>query len=438
MTTPADANHPHYEWGASSAKQWRGCPGSVNLVIQKKAEGVIPKDTSTRFSDEGTQAHDWADKCLTGKIKRADIPAEFLEHLGGYLDLAGELAMENGGQVFNEQQVKLFYSKKPEDWDTNPIYFVEDIRNGGMIPPGEWKQATGTLDYAVVSNDRVDILDLKYGAGVFVDASENDQLAIYALSLMKQFEEAFEFTDDTIVRCNIYQPRHRDFDGVASWECTYRELKDYGIDIERDYKASKAASIHDLKPSKDACQFCDARRGCTVRVASLFEDIPDEANPISSKFDPSKLEAEGVTDLVRLRVFEKGKEIAKWFADVNEDSLAMIERGVPITGLKSVDGGKGNRSWGNETDAAKLLRELPAEVKFLPRRLISPAQAEAALKKAGLPFEKQSTKFKNRWKQIIKQAEGKPSLALESDKKPARVSAPEKFDDETITEDDVF
>jgi hypothetical protein len=414
VTTPADPEHEHYEWGASAAKQWRGCHGSVAFTRIKQAEGVIPDDNSTEWSREGTEAHNWADKALKGEIEDNQIPTSFFEHLIGYLELALDLAAENGGEVYNEQQVPYFY---------NP-------------------DKTGTLDYAVVSAERVDILDLKYGVGVYVAAEDNDQLAIYALSLMKQFDEDdYQFTDATVVRMHIYQPRHRDFDGVPEiWETTYRDLLDFAIDIEADYHASKAASPDDLRPSKSACQFCDARRVCGKRVIDLFDGIPDELNPLVG--DPDVAKAAGaITNEVRVRIFEKHKEIAKFFADIVDDTTALIEQGkLAIAELKVVDGGKGNRKWGdNEEEADKLLRKIPAADRYQPKKLISPAQVEKVLKKSGLPLEKQSTRFRNRFIELIQQSDGKPVLALASDPRKARTPTLTVFDDETeVAEDDCF
>ena len=48
-------------------------------------------------------------------------------------------------------------------------------------------QDGGTVDFAAISQERVQILDLKYGKGVIVEAEENKQLAIYAKSLIDQY-----------------------------------------------------------------------------------------------------------------------------------------------------------------------------------------------------------------------------------------------------------
>lgn len=412
---PADPEHSHYEWGASGAKQWRGCPGSIALTHEKKAEGKIPDDNDTEWSREGTEAHDYADKFLKGEIHKDEIPANFWEHLEGYIDLATELAeCEDAENVFTEQQVPYFYNL----------------------------DKTGTLDYAVVSDTEVAILDLKYGAGVYVTASENDQLAIYALSLMQKLRgEGFHFEDDTIVKMHIYQPRHRSFDGVGEvWTTTYRDLLDFSIDIEADYKKSKVASSDDLNPSVDVCRFCDARRCCPTRVLDMFDGIPDEANPLTGEVDLVAAKGE-ITDEVRVRIFEKHKAISKFFTELMDDTLALIEQSkLSVDGLKTIDGGKGNRQWGeNMAEADKLLRKLPASDRYAPKKLISPAQAEKVLKKAGTPVESQSTRFQNRWNQLVFQKDGSPTLVLASDPRPARQSVIDQFDDESeVSAEDCF
>ena len=101
-TTPADENHPHSIYGASGMKRIRNCAGSVNAIKRAKERGDIPQDSSSSFSTEGTQAHDYADQVLTGKMKLEDIPDEFRIHLEGYIALCNKIksnALEKNGRV---------------------------------------------------------------------------------------------------------------------------------------------------------------------------------------------------------------------------------------------------------------------------------------------------------------------------------------------------
>lgn len=423
-TTPASESHPHYPWGASSAKQWRGCPGSVNLSLQLRKDGKLKEDSSTSYSREGTEAHDWADRCLRGEITIEQIPPDFRQHLTGYIELARELANESGSAftTYYEQLVPLFY---------NP-------------------EKHGTVDYAVFGNEAIHILDLKYGAGVPVDADENDQLIIYGISLIRHHAESngIELSDiaHLPVKMFIYQPRHHSFDGLpSSFALTVRDLMDYAMDIEVDYQHSKLARPDELRPSTEACQFCDARRVCTKRVIDLFDGIPDELNPLTGEVDVdamrSAVESGQLSDEIRLAVFQKGKEIAKFFEELNDDTIQRIESGHPVEGLKTVDGGPGNRTWSDPEAAEVLLRKLPIEYRYKPRQVVSPAQAEAGFKKAGIAFDSLSKRFQTRFNRLISRPEGKPRLALASDKKPARVPVIQQFDDEleiVVDESDCF
>tara|TARA_R110000796_G_scaffold251769_1_gene383955 strand:+ start:18454 stop:19707 length:1254 start_codon:yes stop_codon:yes gene_type:complete len=411
----------HYPLGASGAKTWRGCKGSYNYINWEKSFGNIPERTDTPWSLEGTTAHKYAEDYLTGAIKKEDIPEEFWEHLEGYCNFAQSLTTMNGGEciTMNEQQVPYWYEPSKH----------------------------GTLDYGVVAEDASElaILDLKYGAGVYVSATDNDQGAIYAISLIKQLEQdGYVFADDAKVTIYIYQPRHREFTGEPdSWETTYRELMDFAIDIEADYQASLTAAVTDLTPSNDACRFCEARIICNARTAHMFDEVPDEANLLApANHDGPTLPAiTTLNDASRVAIFKHHKEITKWMNDVVADSLTRIEQGDEIEGLKSVDGNQGNRSWGDNAKAVDIfLRAKIPHVKdrYKPRVLVSPAQAEKALKQINKPLKEQSKRFQTRWDELITRKPGSPTLTLADDEKPARiVSSPFEVEAD-LTEADCF
>jgi hypothetical protein len=404
IDTTTHENAPHYAWGASGAKQWRGCKGSVAFVQECKAAGKIPERADTAYSVEGTHAHELADLCLSGKILRSQIPPEFLEHLGGYLDYADELAeqMHGGATVLTEAKVPLYY---------NTAEF-------------------GTVDYAVITDKSIHILDLKYGVGEKVTAEGNDQLAIYAMSLIDNIVRSFSL--DTPVTMAIYQPRHHSFDGTPEvWTVTLGQLFDISTQIRKSYAESKAADATMLTPSYDACRFCDARRICPARIGNMFDGLPEEINPLVGEIDKVRIANVEITDAVRVRVAMRSKEIVKFLEELNDNTLELIESGKHIAGLKTIDGGKGNRKWGsNEEEAEKLLRKIPAADKFAPKKLLSPAQIEKVLKKIGTPLEKQPKRFLTRWESLVQQSDGSPKLVLDTDPRPARITGAGNFEDE--------
>jgi hypothetical protein len=163
----------------------------------------------------------------------------------------------------------------------------------------------------------------------------------------------------------------------------------------------------------------------------MFDGLPDEFNPLKGEIDKVRIANVEITDEVRVRVAMKSREITKFFEELNDHTLELIESGKHVAGLKTIDGGKGNRKWGsNEEEAEKLLRKIPAAEKFAPKKLLSPAQIEKVLKKQGTPLEKQPKRFLTRWEQLVQQSDGSPKLVLDTDPRPARITGADNFEDE--------
>ena len=90
---------------------------------------------------------------------------------------------------------------------------------------------------------------------------------------------------------------------------------------------------------------------------------------------------------------------------------------------KLVSGKKGARKFENETEAEKLLKSARLKVdEMYSKKLMTPAQLEKALKKR--------VKLWNKILPLITQADGKPTLVPEIDKRPA-LTTEASFDDVT-------
>jgi hypothetical protein len=91
--------------------------------------------------------------------------------------------------------------------------------------------------------------------------------------------------------------------------------------------------------------------------------------------------------------------------------------GVPIPGYKLVQGKKGNRAWADKAAAEALLKQMRVpHDQMYDYSVVSPTTAEK-LHKAEVIGPRQWPKVQA----LITQSEGKPSVAPESDKRPALV-----------------
>ena len=441
MTTPKDNNHPHSIYGASGSSTWRNCPGAVRVVQEAKARGDIPEEKSDEYSEKGTAAHDWATKVLTGEITMGEVPDEFREHLEGYVAHCREVEKkaiacfdENGGKapiVLNERTVPLFY--RPQD--------------------------VGTVDHAVICPEFLEITDLKYGVGVKVDAEENDQGQIYAISLIEDLEvmSGHSFSDDTPVNITIYQPRHFSFNGEPeTWEVTVGFLREAAKHIEKDYRFSWACNKKDLgegvdfnntenpalNPSDKACMFCDAKGVCRARAKTGFGGMPAELD-IEADFD---FEGDTKPDLPAFKDYDRetltpgqiahicrnGSTIKKIVDDVIKAETERLTAGGEVRQMKLIKGKLGNRVWRDEKEAEKVVRNIfSAADSYKPRKLLTAPQVLAKVKpmlaelstiaKLRLGLTDEATAARSKTECLIHRPEGQPKLVSADDKAEALI-----------------
>jgi hypothetical protein len=425
----------HARLAPSASKQWSVCTGSI-AYIEANAHR-IPEDTGSSYADEGTQAHEHAANILLGKCTLEDIPEDFRDPVGRYVAYCRSL-VPDGVAPQVEAQVPLFY--QPDE--------------------------TGTVDFAVITDERVSVADLKYGAGVLVESAENTQLAIYAYSLIDLVSDAYDFTDATVIDIRVFQPRHREAHTAESWVLTLAELREFckGIEYaaiqarvgvervrsklpcgERDIAAKEileaAPGLKFVPQHGDdgSCRWCKAKGICEVRLAAATEELavgftsgtdlialmPDldkeekklpVEERVAARFEKMGVPAEALTDDYFVRMFAAKKWIESCLDDVAEMMEARLLAGGHIPGVKLVLGRAGNRDWVNEEAADKFLRNQKLkEAERYEFKLKSPAKMEAALKDKLAS----TTRTKNLFESLITRSEPKKVLALESDKREA-------------------
>ena len=373
---------------------------------------AIKRTESSKAAREGTRAHDFAAAILAGEKTLEDIPEDFRQPVGDYV--ARCLAKVPEGETpMIEVESLLFYDPK----------------------------GTGTSDFAIVTDDLVIVRDLKYGQGILVNAADNTQTAIYALSLMEMFADLYSFHPATRVILDIDQPRHHEAADAKSWEITYADLQTFCRDIH--YSAIQIQERRGLRfaPSEDACQWCDGKyagckayeewssEGCDLPIMG-FEDLvnlmPDltkeeEKKPSGEKFDLmiGKMGLEPVSYEKRVSWYRHMDRIIS-FLKTNEEALELqLLGGAEIEGLGLVMGREGNRDWRNAEEAETFLKGQGLKMEERNTfKVISPSAAEKILKDKLKSVKRTATRFN----ELVTRSSARKVIALADDERPAVVS----------------
>lgn len=243
---------PHSRLGASSAKRWMNCSGSPALISQIKIVDEVDPD----YRAEGTQAHELASHCLDNEI-------DAWEALGNY----PLLKFEDVGCV---QEYLDYVRSRPGRRDV-------EIR---MHRPELHELFYGTIDCALVPVTGqhglvLEIVDFKFGQGVYVSAERNEQLMYYALGYI--MDDPDFFPNDGVVRLTISQPRMTWADTIRSWNTTIGELKRW---LYEELLPAMRRQADELVFSLGSwCQFCPAKLVCPAMSEAyrVFQGQPVEA-----------------------------------------------------------------------------------------------------------------------------------------------------------------
>ena len=367
----------HARCSASSAFRWINCPGSVTLSEQ------CPDPGSSSYADEGTLAHSlgelklrrWLKEISESRYKRelTDIQAseyydgEMQEAIDFYVDtVLEEYAAAGGGAILMVEQ-RLDLSR----W----------------IPEG-----FGTGDAVIISitGHYIQIIDLKYGKGIKVEAPSNPQLRLYGLGSADLFEGLYDF--DT-VKTTIVQPR---LNHTSSEEIL---LKDLLLWADKDVapKAIMAMEGTDYLVAGDWCRFCPAKAVCRERASANLELARYEFRR------PQLLTDEEIGE-----VLWKADELQKWVADVSAYALDQALAGRHFAGWKLVEG-RSIRKYADDLQVADALKAAGFDEAMLyERKLYSITAMEKTVGKKRLS---------EILGDLIIKPQGKPVLVPESDKR---------------------
>lgn len=396
------------------------CPGSLFL---EKGE----PDSSSKHADEGTCAHFLAEQCLSKGGHPAQHLKKRIEIMPDGARWQGELIQGPWFEV-DEAMVGAInsYVRAVQQYAEGGTLFVEQ-----RLPITTWtgeSDAAGTSDAVILTAEgELIVVDLKYGMGELVSPERNKQLMIYALAA----HEEFSLVDDIkSIRLVIHQPR---ISAPQEWPCSVEELLAFGGDVKtaaaiaiETYATEPAVLAPYLKVTEKGCRWCRASTKCPARDAHLTQAIGADFDDLTkgAQIPPVGTGEELAKKLAACDLIEQ------WIKAVRGKVEAELFSGHPVPGYKLVQGKRGARSWIDAAQAEATLKSMRLKVEEMyDMKVISPTSVEKIFGDKG---SAPSVKRWNKLQELITQSEGKPSVAPESDKRPALVINPAAdFEDES-------
>lgn len=325
----------HALLSASSAERWITCTPSARI------EEALP-DRSSAFASDGTAAHAFAEIRLRFLLKQI-TKAEYLA------------AMKATHKLYEEPIAEW----TPADWDAIESYvdyvMAEHSRLGGeafieaRVDYSKYAESGfGTSDALLVSREAgvIKSIDLKFGKGVPVSATNNVQAKLYALGGLIAYDKGEFHT----VEWTIHQPR---LDYVGEDSTSVKELIEWAETVVAPAAEKAWAGEGELVPSAKGCRFCKAAATCRARAA---ENVLIARRDFMPTPDP-RLEDRLMTMEEVARILP---DIDAWMAWANALKAYALEQArdhaAVIPGYKVVRG-RANRSWTPGKDVAEGLRK---------------------------------------------------------------------------------
>ena len=359
----------HAILSASSSHRWLHCLPSARLELEFE-------NTSGEAAKAGTAAHELSEhklkKALHIRSKRpvSEYDSDEMEECtDAYVD-------------FIMEQVELARKSC-----TDPIVLIEQRLDFSCYVPDGF----GTGDCVIISDDRLHIVDFKYGMGVLVDAEDNPQMKLYALGALEIYDSLYDIKE---ISMTIFQPRR---ENVSTWTVPVEELKAWAEE-ELKPKAAKAYQGEGEYMPGPWCTFCRASTRCRARA-----DENLKLAQMEFKMPPLLTDSEIEEVLTIL------PDLTKWANEITAYATdAAVNHGKEWHGFKVVEG-RSVRKYKDENAVAE--KAVISGYKDIYRKSLIPMTEMQKLMG--------KTKFEEILGNLIYKPPGKPTLVPNSDKRPA-------------------
>ncbi len=389
----------------SSAEKWLTCANSL-------AAEVGQPDTAGAAADLGTDKHSLLTDCLTFGTD----PSIYLGRIMGKGHKVDEAFAADVQNVVDNVRARI------QNYE-NLGYRVEmdleqDVPIGWIT--GE-EGATGRADivlriYPPKRLPWAQVIDAKFGYGE-VQAAGNPQLKLYGAGVVDKYSLTDEFDSVGFI---IEQPA-RSEESIDGGSLDTEDLMTWANEVAapaarkalmiRSMVGERALKMEDFKVTEKGCQWCKAAAVCPARVAHVEEAIGMDFQAIENLTElTSDVPLIGIEHLATK--FEALEIIEDWIKAVRARIEFELLAGEKIPGVKLVAGKKGNRQWASDDEAEAMLKKFRVKQdEMYSFKLLGP--------KPILEMMKSRPRNLKHIEALVVQPDGKPHVALESDKRPA-------------------
>lgn len=359
----------HAILSASGSHRWLNCTPSARLELEFE-------NTTSEAAREGTAAHALCEhklkKFLKKRSKRpvSDYNSDEMEEC---TDAYAEFVMEQ------YEEAKKFC--------IDPVILIEQKLDFSCYVPDGF----GTGDCIIISDDKLHIIDFKYGQGILVEAEHNPQMMLYALGALEIYDALYDIKE---VSMTIFQPRR---ENVSTWTIPIEKLKVWAEE-ELKPKAQMAYDGDGEYLPGEWCTFCKAAVKCRARAEEKMKLARMEF-----KMPPLLTDAEIEEVLTVL------PDLTKWANEITAYATeAAIHHGKEWNGFKVVEG-RSNRKYRDELLVAEAAKE-HGYTDIYRQSLIPMTEMQKLMGKSA---------FEDILGELIYKPPGKPTLVPNTDKRPA-------------------
>ena len=381
---PDHSSRAHAVLSASGSSRWINCTPSAQLEQQ------VPGNTTSVYAEEGTLAHEISELYISNEVLGTLSDSQLNEEMDRMMshELFSNEMLDEIPKYTDYVRAQALEARCNDKCAVVEIEQRLDLTD--FVP-----ESFGTADCVVISNDTLEVIDLKYGKGVPVYADHNTQLMLYGLGAYSKYSILF---DIKTVKLTICQPR---LNNISSWSISVDDLLAWANNVL--IPAAKAAYDGEGQQKAGAwCRFCRVRMKCRAQAEEQLSIAKHEFR------DPMLLSDEEIADIL-----SRAPQLVEWANSVASYALdEAVTNGKVWKGYKLVEG-ISRRKWVSEEKViSEIFRRMPDadESEVFDTKLKSISTLEKQFGKANV---------NSALGDLIIKPQGKPTLVRMDDKRPS-------------------